>query len=135
MRFKITKFAKLIVVILTIWAGYAAVSAMMGVAVYFPLRIAENEPIPEYRWQSVRVAILLTFAYYGSVYILNAAKEVFPIHFLKIYLLMLSISCLVIFPQHGVELREYFFVIFTATCAITLHLASKQKYRRYFKKK
>jgi hypothetical protein len=135
MRLKITRLAKIIVLLLMIWSVYAALSAIFGVAVYFPLRIAATEPIPEYRWQSVRVAILLTFAYYGLVYVFDAAREVFPIHFLKIYLLMLSISCVFIFPQHGVEWPEYFFLVFVATCASTLHLASKQNYRRYFKKR
>lgn len=127
--------AKIIAGLLTVWAIYTAISAFLGIAIYFPLRVAEGEPIPEHRWQSVRVAVCLTFAYYGIMYLLRASKEVYPVHFLKVFLFMVSFSGLIFFRRAGVEPSEYNILALWFMCAVVLHLASRPHLRRYFSKK
>ena len=55
--------------------------------------------------------------------------------FLKTYLFMLSIIGSIVFFQTGVPMTEYLIAIFLFWVAITLHLASAPRYRRYFGRK
>ena len=127
--------AKIIAGLLTAWAIYTAISAFMGISIYFPLRVAEGQPIPEHRCQSVRVGVCLTFAYYGIMYLLKASKEVYPVHFLKVFLFMLSFSGVILFRRSEVDASEYNIVALFFMCAVVLHLASRPNFRRYFSRK
>lgn len=133
--FTIQFLAKLIVGLLTAWAICTAISAFFGVSIYFPFSIASDEPIPEYRWQSVRIGVFLSFAYYGIMYLINASKEVYPVHFLKLFLFMLSLSGVIFIIRVGADFREMVIASFLFSCALVLHLASRPKFRRYFGKR
>ena len=41
-----------VVLALSLWGIFAAVTVMFDITVYFPFRIADDESISEYRWQS-----------------------------------------------------------------------------------
>ena len=127
--------ANALVVLLVLWAVYTIVSALIGVHVYFPFHLAEEQDIPYHRWQSARLAVFATFIYYGVMHLLHGSKEVFPIHFLKTYLFMLSIVGAIVFIQTQVPLVEYVFVIFFLWIAATLHLATGPRMKRYFRSK
>ena len=127
--------AKIIATLLTVWATYTAISTFFGINFYFPFRLAESEPIPEHRWQSVRIGVCLTFAYYGVLYIMKASKPVYPIHFLKVFLFMLTFSGLILFWQDRVETSEYNILALWFLCAVILHLASRPNIKRYFSRK
>lgn len=131
----INVIAKIIVGFLSAWAIYTAISAYFGVDIYFPLRVAESEPIPVHRWQSVRIGVCLTFAYYGILYLMKASKEVYPVHFLKVFLFMLSLSGFILFWRSGVDTSEYNILALWFMCAAVLHLASRPNIRRYFSRK
>ncbi|MDC1023314.1 hypothetical protein OAR00_02025 [Alphaproteobacteria bacterium] len=68
---------------------------------------------------------------------MNGSKEVYPIHFLKTFLFMLSIMGLVDLFKTGADsvLKDYLLVLFFFSLASALHLASVQKLKRYFGKK
>ena len=127
--------ANTLVVLLVLWAIYTIVSALIGVNVYFPFHLADEQDIPYHRWQTARLAVFATFIYYGVMHLLYGSKEVFPIHFLKTYLFMLSIVGAIVFIQTQVPLVEYVFVIFFLWIAATLHLATGQRMKRYFRSK
>ena len=71
------------------------------------------------------------------MHLLNGSKEVYPVHFLKIFLLMLSIIGLTVFMKGNAEvsLKQWLLVLFFFCVAIILHLATGSKIRRYFGKK
>ncbi len=127
--------SKLLVGLLALWAVYASVTAFFGISVYFPLRLADAEPIPYHRWQSARVSAFLAFAYFAIIYLLNGSREMYPVKFLEVYLTILTCVGTVIFVQQDVEPSEYLVVLFFGVCAFILHMASRPTFRRYFSRK
>ena len=124
--------SKIVILGLSIWGIYATVSALMGVTIYFPLRVGEVEDIPYHRWQAVRVSVFLTFTYFAVLHLVNGSREIYPVKFLETYLVMLTIAGLTIFIREGVDAGEYAIVGFFGVCALILNLASRPKFRRYF---
>jgi hypothetical protein len=129
---KTVKISNLIIICLSAWAIYASVSVFFGLNLYFPLVNAEEANIPYHRLQIVRVAVLLTFAYFGIVHLLKGSEPLYPIQFLTVYLKMLVLTAMPICVIYNVVIFEYFVVLFFLVCAIILHLASKPRYRKYF---
>ena len=128
-------FSAFLVLALVLWGAYAVVASLVGFIFYFPFSVASGGDIPYHRWQSVRLALFATFVFYGVMHLLYGSREVYPVHFLKTYLFMLSIIGSIVFFQTGVRPTEYFVPAFLFWVAITLHLASAPRYRRYFGKK
>ena len=127
--------ANTIILILALWAVYATVTALFGVTVYFPFRVADADSIPEHRWQSVRLSVFVTFAFYAVIHLINGSREIYPIHFLKVYLLSLTVAGTVVFIRAGVPVHEYALSVFFAACTLILHIASRPRFRKYFARK
>ena len=127
--------SNLAVGLLTLWAIYSIVSNFVGVTVYFPFNLAVEQDIPYHRWQSARLAVFATFAFYGVMHLLHGSREVYPVHFLKTYLFMLSFVAAGIFLQEGVHALEYSLIGLFLWVAITLHFATGTRLKRYFSKK
>ena len=127
--------ANIIILILALWAVYATATALFGVSVYFPIRVAGADSIPEHRWQSARLSVFVTFAYYAAIHLINGSREVYPIHFLKVYLLALTIVGTIVFIRAGVPVHEYALPVFFAACTLILHIASRPRFRKYFSRK
>ena len=117
------------------WAVCTSLAVLFDINIYFPFRIAEDTDIPYHRWQSARIAIFLTFAYYGIVHLINGSKEVYPVHFLKVFLFAVSLSGFVMVRKASAPAMEYAVVIFFLITAIILHLATRARFKRYFSKK
>ena len=52
-------FANIVIIIMSIWAVAAAVTAMLGATVYFPWVVPDTGKIPPHRLATTRVAVLL----------------------------------------------------------------------------
>ena len=83
-------FTNLIIGLLSLWAIYSILSTAFGVFVVFPLRAVDSTGVPDGRLQSIRLAVLATFAFYGIMHLIQGSKEVYPIHFLKSFLFFLG---------------------------------------------
>ena len=127
--------SNIVIVGLALWAIYVTVTALFGVTVYFPFRVAGAESIPEHRWQSARLAVFVTFAYYAVIHLVNGSREVYPIHFLKVYLFALTGIGTLVFIRAGVPLHEYLVPVFFGACSLLLHIASKPRFKKYFVRK
>lgn len=127
--------AKILVFFLSLWALFTAVTSFLGVSFYFPLRLAEDAPIPEFRWQSVRVAVFLTFSYYGLMHLIKPSRELLPVHFLKVFLFMLTLTGLFFAIDHQVHQNEYVYILLFFFSALILHISTKPKLKRYFGKR
>ena len=124
--------SKIIISLLTLWAVSAFIAEIMGVTIFFPFNIAERQEIPYHRLSSLRLSIMLTFAYFGFRYLFLQTDKLYPIQFLDIYIKSLTISGLFVFYSMNVELREYYFVFFFFVVSVILHFASRRKIRSYF---
>ena len=124
--------SKIIISLLTLWSVSAFIAEIMGVTIFFPFNIVERQEIPYHRLSSLRLSIMLTFAYFGFRYLFFQTDKLYPIQFLDIYIKSLTISGLFVFYSMNVELREYYFVFFFFVVSVILHFASRRKIRSYF---
>ena len=128
----VKSLAKIIIGLLSLWAIVFVIAEIMGVTIYFPFTIVEKKEIPYHRITSVRLAVFLTFAYFGFRYLFLQSEKLYPIQFLEIYIKSLTICCLFIFYTSQVVFREYYFVFFLFIVSLILHFASRKKMRSYF---
>jgi hypothetical protein len=133
----IQKLTNIFVLFLLVWAIYTIVAFYFEVYVVFPFTLVEINEIPYNNLIAIRLAIFTTFVFYGLMHLLHGSKEVYPIHFLKTFLFMLSIMGLTVFMKDDAEvsLKQWLLVSFFFSVAIFLHLANSSKIRRYFGKK
>ena len=128
-------FTKLLIVFLTIVGVVILLGEIINVHIYFPLNVSENNQIPYHRMQSVRLATIISFVYFGIRYLVWNTVKMYPIQFLNIILKSLAISSLYVYFTFQMELREYWFVLFFFIVAIILHISSRPEIRKYFKNK
>ena len=124
--------SKIIVALLSLWAFFIIISEIMGITVYFPFNFVEREEIPYHRINSVRLSVFLTFIYFGIRYLFMQSEKLYPIQFLDVYLKSLTLCGMFVFYSTGVELREYYFLLFFLIVSIITHFASRNKIRSYF---
>ena len=123
---------KLLVLILSIFAIFLGICAVLGIQIYFPFNVAEGEEIPYHRMQSIRVAVFITFTFYGALYLINSIKEVYPIHFLKVFMISFGITSLVFSYQAEAGAKEIILAIFYLCCGLVFHLISRPAIKKYF---
>ena len=123
---------KLLVLTLSIFSIFLGICAVIGIQIYFPFNIAEGEEIPYHRMQSIRVAVFITFTFYSTLYLINSIKEVYPIHFLKVFMISFGITSLVFSYQAEAGAKEIILAIFYLCCGLIFHLISKPAIRKYF---
>ena len=120
---------------LSIWATLTIVSFYFDIYILFPFTLVENNEIPYENLIAIRLAIFATFAFYGLMHLLHGSKEVYPVHFLKTFLFMLSIMGLTVFIKTNAEvsLKQWLIILFFFCIAIILHLSTSSKIRRFGK--
>ena len=123
---------KLLVFTLSIFAIFLGICAVLGIQTYFPFNVAEGKEIPYHRMQSIRVAVFITFTFYGALYLINSIKEVYPIHFLKVFMISFGITSLVFSYQAEAGLIEIALAIFYLCCGLVFHLISRPEIKKYF---
>ena len=131
----IRKFTDILIFFLSIFAILTVVSFYFDVYVIFPFTLVESNEIPYENLLGIRLAIFSTFAFYGVMHLLHGSKEVYPIHFLKTFLFMLSIMGLSVFIKTNAEvsLKQWLIILFFFCIAIILHLSTSSKTRRFGK--
>ena len=132
----IQKFTNIFIFFLSVFAIFTIVSFYFDVYIIFPFTLVESNEIPYDNLIAIRLAILSTFAFYGLMHLLHGSKEVYPVHFLKTFLFMLSIMGFTVFVKGNAEvsLKQWLLLLFFFCVAIILHLASGSKIRRFGKK-
>ena len=124
-----------VIAFFVLWALAVSVAECIGVTIHFPWVIAGVDEIPLHRLQSLRIAILLTFAHYGVLHLFGKNQEYLPIHFLSQFLFYLVISGGIILYKIEVSDREYgILALFTIVWLLTV-IAAKPLNRDYFKNK
>ena len=127
--------SKILIIILTVVGIIILLGEIINVHIYFPLNISEDEKIPYHRMQSVRLASIISFVYFGFRYLIWNTVKMYPIQFLNVILKSLAVSSLFVYYTFQMELREYWFVIFFFIVATILHISSRPEIKKYFKHK
>ena len=133
---KIHTFTNIFIFFLSFFALCTVGLFYFDIYVIFPFTLVESREIPYNNLIGIRLAIFATFAFYGIMHLLHGSKEVYPVHFLKIFLFMLSIIGLTVFIKGNeeVSLKQWMIILFFFLVAIVLHLATASKIRRFAKK-
>ena len=131
----IRKFTDILIFFLSIFAILTVASFYFDVYVIFPFTLVKSNEIPYENLLGIRLAIFATFAFYGVMHLLHGSKEVYPIHFLKTFLFMLSIMGLTVFIKSDsvVSLKQWLIIVFFFCVAIILHISTSKKIRRFSK--
>ncbi len=129
----IRKFTDILIFFLSIFAILTVASFYFDVYVIFPFTLVESNEIPYENLLGIRLAIFSTFAFYGVMHLLHGSKEVYPIHFLKTFIFMLSIMGLSVFIKTNAEvsLKQWLIILFFFCIAIILHFSTVSKIRRF----
>ena len=125
--------SKILIVFLTLIGITILIGEIVNVHIYFPLFKTESEQIPYHRMQSVRLATIICFVYFGIRYLIWNTIKMYPIQFLNVILKSLAISSLFVYYTLQMELKEYWFVLFFFIVSIILHFSSRPEIRKYFK--
>ena len=131
----IRKLRDIFIFCLSIWAILTIVSFYFDVYILFPFTLVESYEIPYENLIAIRLAIFATFAFYGLMHLLHGSKVVYPVHFLKTFLFMLSIMGLTVLIKTNAEvpLKQWLIILFFLFVAIILHLSISSKIRRFGK--
>ena len=132
----IQKFTNIFIFFLSVWAIFTIVSFYFDVYILFPFTLVESNEIPYNNLIAIRLAIFATFGFYGIMHLLHGSKEVYPVHFLKTFLFMLSIIGLTVFIKGNAEvtLKQWMICLFLFFVAIIIHLSTGSKKIRFGKK-
>ena len=128
--------AKLIVVLLTLFAFVLVVGFIFDFSIVFPFTVTNDiKDVPEHRLHAVRLATAATFAYFGLRYLFFQTTKLYPIQFLGIFLFFLATIGSIVFYKYQVAISEYLVSIFWLLISIILYQAGKPEFRNYFRHK
>ena len=126
------KIAKLLILLIAIWLIFAVIIEIMGITIYFPFHISSDHEIPYHRWQTVRLSVFLTFAYFSIRYLIWGGIKLYPAQFLDVYMKLLTVTAILLFIRTGVIKTDFMVLIYFAIISLGTHIASRPKYRNYF---
>ena len=133
---KIHTFTNIFILFLSFFAISTVALFYFDIYVIFPFTLVESREIPYNNLIGIRLAIFATFAFYGIMHLLHGRKEVYPVHFLKTFLFMLSIMGLSVFIKTSadVSLKQWLIILFFFCVAIILQISTGSKIRRFSNK-
>ena len=133
---KIHTFTNIFILCLSFFAIFTVALFYFDIYLIFPFTLVGSEEIPYNNLIGIRLAIFATFAFYGIMHLLHGSKEVYPVHFLKTFLFMLSILGLTVYIKENAEvtLKQWMICLFFFFAAIIIHIATGSKKRRFGKK-
>ena len=120
---------------LAVYSVITALGAFAGIVIYFPFHISNAESIPYHRWQSMRGAVLLAFAYFTLLHIFRGTKPLYPIKFLEIFIKILTFTGIVIFYRTGMLATDFVIILFLIGCSTILHVSARPRLRKYFSRR
>lgn len=129
----IRKITDILIFFLSIFAILTVASFYFDVFIIFPFTLAESNEIPYENLVAIRLAVFATFSFYGVMHILHGSKEVYPIHFLKTFLFMLSIMAISVYlkTDADISLKQWLIVLFFFCVAVILQISTASKIRRF----
>ena len=132
----IRKITDILIFFLSIFAILTVASFYFDVFIIFPFTLAESNEIPYENLVAIRLAVFSTFSFYGVMHILHGSKEVYPIHFLKTFLFMLSIMAISVYlkTDADISLKQWLIVLFFFCVAVILQISTASKIRRFSNK-
>ena len=129
--------ANSVIALVMIWALGVSFLAFLDITIHWPWIITEtdSEAIPFHRLQAMRIAVMLTFSYYGLLHLIGKSQQFYPLHFLTTYLFYMLLSGLIIFYRRDVLMKDWGVLAFFSVCLILCYLAARPEVNKYLKYK
>jgi hypothetical protein len=125
----------LVIILLTAWSIVVSIAYFFDISVYFPWREAIAGEIPVHRLEAIRIAVILTFAYFGILHIFGKNVRLYPINFLTIFLFYLVTSGTYVFYKFDVPKHEYWVSLIWGIIWIMTYTTTRPSIRNYFKRR
>ena len=127
--------ANIVIGLLIIWALGVSCFAFLNITIHWPWIITEtdNEAIPFHRLQAMRIAVMLTFSYYGLLHLIGKSQQFYPLHFLTTYLFYMLLSGLIIFYRRDVLMKDLSVLVFFGACFVLCYVAARPEVKKYLK--
>ena len=125
--------ANIVIGLLITWALGVSCLAFLDITIHWPWIITEtdSEAIPFHRLQAIRIAVMLTFSYYGLLHLIGKSQQFYPLHFLTTYLFYMLLSGLIIFYRRDVLMKDWGPLVFFSVCLILCYVAARPKVSKY----
>ena len=128
-------FGNLVILLLTVWCIIVSIAYLMDISVYFPWREVIPDETLINRLEAIRIAVILTFAYFGILHIFGKNVRQYPINFLTVFLFYLVISGTFVAYKYDVLEHEIWVIMAWTTFWLLSYIASKKEIRHYFKRR
>ena len=126
----------LVILVLSLFCIISVVGHFCGYSITFPqFSISKGYNIPEHRLHAMRLSLMCTFIYFSFRYLFFGSEKLYPIQFMGVMVLTLTIVSTLSYLFHGVEPSEYLPLFFYIPACIILYYAGKPQVRKIFFKK
>ena len=125
----------IIALLIAIWSGLFVFSSATGIPLYFPFLVFSEDNLPQHRVLAVRISIFATLLYFSISHIFSRDKKYRPVHFLRIYLNMMCLICLILYVRMPNAREDFDSMIIILLLAVLANIASRKTVRSYFGKR
>ena len=124
-----TLFTKTLLIFLALWTTSIIVLGLFDLQIYFPLNIANAEPIPTHRWQSVRFSCFATLGYLVLKHMIGSGP-IYPIAIIDIFVKFLLFFAFILMWKANVGEREWWVFAFYLILSLCLHREARLSRQR-----
>lgn len=122
----------IVALLIAIWSGLFVLSSATGIPLYFPFLIFSEDNLPVHRALALRTSIFATLLYFSLSHIFARDKKYRPVHFLRIYLNMMCLICLILYVRMPNSRDDLDAMIIILLLTVLANIASRKVVRSYF---
>ena len=120
---------KIILGLLAIWGTLVIILGLFELQVFFPFNIADAEPIPYHRWQTVRFSAFATVIYLIIRYIIGGRPEG-ALLVISVFFRFLVLFGAILLWQADVDASEWWILSFFIFVTLLLYKEMKENPRQ-----
>ena len=121
--------SKMLLVLLAIWCALVIILGLFNLQIFFPFNIADAEPIPYHRWQTVRFSAFATIIYLIIRYLIGGRPEG-ALLVISVFFRFLVLFGAILMWQADVDSSEGWVVAFFIFVNVVLYKEMKENPRQ-----
>ena len=120
---------KVLLLLLAIWGALVIILGLFDLQIFFPFNIADAEPIPYHRWQTVRFSAFATIIYFIIRYLIGGRPEG-PLLTISVFFRFLILFGGFLMWQERVDASEWWVLSFFVFVTVVLYQEMKENPRQ-----
>ena len=121
--------SKILLVLLAVWATLVITLGLFKLQIFFPFNIADAEPIPYHRWQTVRFSAFATVIYLIIRYLIGGRPEG-ALLVVSVFFRFLILFGAILIWQADVDASEWWVLSFFIFVTLLLYKEMKENPRQ-----